>query len=52
MSAPHWCETDRLCVVLSATWYVANGEDFVPEKTVPAPAGSCTVSLRRRIMTE
>jgi hypothetical protein len=40
MSAPHWYETDRLCAVLSGTWYVASGEDFVPEKTVPAPAGS------------
>ena len=40
MSAPHWYETDRLCVVLSGTWYVASGEDFAPEKTVPAPAGS------------
>ncbi len=40
MSAPHWYETDRLCVVLSGTWYVASGEDFAPEKTVPVPAGS------------
>ena len=40
MSAPHWYETDRLCVVLSGTWHVASGEDFVPEKTVPVPAGS------------
>jgi hypothetical protein len=40
MSAPHWYETDRPCVVLSGTWYVASGEDFAPEKTVPAPAGS------------
>lgn len=40
MSAPHWYETDRLCVVLSGTWYVASGEDFAPDQTVPAPAGS------------
>jgi hypothetical protein len=40
MSAPHWYETDRLCVVLSGIWYVASGEDFDPEKTVPTPAGS------------
>lgn len=40
MSAPHWYETDRLCVVLSGTWYVASGEDFAPDATVPAPAGS------------
>jgi len=40
MSAPHYYETDRLCVVLSGTWYVASGEDFTPEQTVPVPAGS------------
>ncbi len=40
MSAPHWYETDRLCVVLSGTWYVASGEDFAPDATVPGPAGS------------
>jgi hypothetical protein len=40
MSAPHWYETDRLCVVLSGTWYVASGEDFAPDATVSAPAGS------------
>ncbi|MBV8091856.1 MAG: cupin domain-containing protein [Acetobacteraceae bacterium] len=40
MSAPHWYETDRLCVVVSGTWWVASGEDFAPESTVPAPAGS------------
>lgn len=40
MSAPHYYETDRLCVVVSGTWYVASGEDFVPEATVPVTAGS------------
>ncbi len=40
MSAPHYYETDRLCVVLSGTWYVASGEDFAPDATVPVPAGS------------
>ncbi len=40
MSAPHWYETDRLCVVLSGTWYVASGADFAPEAAVPVPAGS------------
>lgn len=38
MSAPHYYETDRLCVVLSGTWWVASGEDFVPESTVPVTA--------------
>ena len=40
MSAPHWYETDRLCVVLSGTWWVASGEDYAPESALPAPAGS------------
>jgi hypothetical protein len=40
MSAPHWYVSDRLCVVVSGTWWVASGENFEPESTVPAPAGS------------
>ena len=40
MSAPHHYATDRLCVVLSGTWYCASGDDFAPAKTVPVPAGS------------
>jgi hypothetical protein len=40
MSAPHWYESDRLCVVVSGTWWVASGEDFEPNDTVPMPAGS------------
>ena len=40
MSAPHHYATDRLCVVLSGTWYCASGDDFAPDKTVPVPAGS------------
>ena len=40
MSAPHWYETDRLCVVVSGIWWVASGEDFEPNDTIPMPAGS------------
>jgi hypothetical protein len=40
MSAPHWYETDRYCVVVSGTWWVASGGDFQPNDTVPMPAGS------------
>jgi hypothetical protein len=40
MSAPHWYETDRLCVVLSGTWWCASGEDFAPEASVPVKPGS------------
>ncbi|MBV9785423.1 MAG: cupin domain-containing protein [Acidisphaera sp.] len=40
MSAPHTYETDRLCVVVSGTWWVNSGADFDPASTVPVPAGS------------
>lgn len=40
MSAPHWYETDRYCVVVSGTWWVASGDKFNPADTIPAPAGS------------
>jgi hypothetical protein len=39
MSAPHTYVTDRLCLVLSGTWWVNSGENFAPEATVPVPAG-------------
>jgi hypothetical protein len=39
MSAPHTYVTDRLCLVLSGTWWVNSGENFEPEATVPVPAG-------------
>ena len=40
MSAPHTYVSDRLCVVVSGTWWVNSGADFEPENTIPAPAGS------------
>ncbi len=40
MSAPHTYTTDRLCVVLSGTWWCNSGADFDPAATVPVPAGS------------
>jgi hypothetical protein len=40
MSAPHTYVTDRLCVVVSGTWWVNSGADFDPASTVPAPAGT------------
>jgi hypothetical protein len=39
MSAPHSYATDRLCLVLSGTWWVNSGRDFDPDATVPVPAG-------------
>ena len=40
MSAPHSYTTDRLCVVVSGTWWCNSGADFDPAACVPAPAGS------------
>jgi hypothetical protein len=39
VSAPHSYATDRLCLVLSGTWWVDSGRDFDPDATVPVPAG-------------
>ena len=36
---PHTYVTDRLCFVISGTWWVNSGENFEPEGTVPVPAG-------------
>jgi hypothetical protein len=38
-SAPHSYATDRLCVVVSGTWWVNSGEDFDPAHCVAVPAG-------------
>ncbi|MEA2755256.1 MAG: hypothetical protein QOJ54_1545 [Aliidongia sp.] len=40
MSAPHYYATDRLCVVVSGTWWVNSGADFDPASCVPVPTGS------------
>ena len=39
MSAPHTYVTDRLCFVISGTWWVNSGENFEADATVPVPAG-------------
>jgi hypothetical protein len=39
MSAPLTYVTDRLCFVISGTWWVNSGENFEPDATVPVPAG-------------
>jgi hypothetical protein len=38
-SAPHNYRTDRICVVVSGTWWVESGADFAPQQTVPVAAG-------------
>jgi len=39
MSAPHHYRTDRLCVVLSGTWWCNSGGDFDPDNAVPVSPG-------------
>ncbi|HXO50615.1 MAG TPA: cupin domain-containing protein [Mycobacterium sp.] len=38
-SAPHTYATDRICVVMSGTWYVNSGDDFLPDDAVPVGPG-------------
>jgi len=38
-SAPHTYATDRICVVVSGTWWVNSGQDFVPGDAVPVGPG-------------
>jgi hypothetical protein len=40
MSAPHTYATDRICVVISGTWWINCGEAFEPNNCIPVPAGS------------
>ncbi|GJE40816.1 hypothetical protein [Methylobacterium persicinum] len=40
MSAPHTYTSDRLCMVLSGTWWCNSGPDFDPASCVPVKAGS------------
>jgi hypothetical protein len=38
-SAPHTYATDRICVVVSGTWWVNSGNDFEPDDAVPVGPG-------------
>jgi hypothetical protein len=38
-SAPHSYATDRICMVVSGTWWVSSGSDFAPDEAVPVAAG-------------
>jgi hypothetical protein len=38
-SAPHTYATDRICVVVSGTWWVNSGIDFAPENATPVGPG-------------
>jgi hypothetical protein len=38
-SAPHSYATDRICVVVSGTWWVNSGNDFEPDNAMPVGPG-------------
>jgi hypothetical protein len=38
-SAPHMYATDRVCVVVSGTWWVNSGAEFLPNDAVPVGPG-------------
>jgi hypothetical protein len=38
-SAPHSYATDRICMVMSGTWWANSDADFDPRNAVPVPAG-------------
>jgi hypothetical protein len=46
-SAPHSYRTDRICVVVSGTWWVNSGEDFTPVQAVPVQAGGLVLRHAR-----
>ncbi len=48
MSAPHSYETDRICVVVSGTWWVTSGDDLRSrQSTVPVGAGGFVHRIAR-----
>jgi hypothetical protein len=47
MSAPHWYETDRFCIVVSGTWWVGSGTLFDPNDTIPVSAGGFVHRIAR-----
>jgi hypothetical protein len=38
-SAPHTYAADRVCVVVSGTWWVNSGSDFLPDEAAPVGPG-------------
>lgn len=46
-SAPHSYATDRICVVVSGTWWVNSGNDFHPDDAEPVGAGGYVERVAR-----
>jgi len=49
MSAPHRYASDRLCVVLSGTWWINSGPTFNAATCVAVPTGSFVKRLARTL---
>jgi quercetin dioxygenase-like cupin family protein len=49
MSRPHFHPNDRFFVVISGTWWMGTGENFDPNNTVPAPAGSYVIHYAGKV---
>jgi hypothetical protein len=49
MSHPHFHPNDRFILVLSGTWWVGTGTKFLPDSTVPMPAGSFVTHFGKQI---
>ena len=47
MTAPHTYASDRLCIVVSGTWWISSGQDFNPSSCVPVLPGTFVKRLAR-----
>jgi quercetin dioxygenase-like cupin family protein len=48
-SRPHFHPNDRFITVVKGTWWVATGNKFDPELTVPMPAGSFVTHFAKQV---
>jgi len=49
MSHPHFHPNDRFITVISGTWWVGTGTKFLPDSTVPIPAGSFVTHFGKQV---
>jgi hypothetical protein len=49
MSRPHFHPNDRFVMVLSGTWWVATGNKYDPDSTVPLPTGTFAEHFGRQV---
>ncbi len=47
MSAPHTYRTDRICAVISGTWWVDGGADYNPAESRPVGAGGFVLRVAK-----